>query len=62
MTTDQRDLQDAVNRLRKLSGSDLFTVEEDGDKRSLGSKGVGISWAMWRDIRRVVKAYLEAHP
>lgn len=57
----QQDLQDAVNRLRNLTDSDLFTVEENGDKRSLGSKGVGISWAMWRDIRRVVLTYLDEH-
>lgn len=52
----------AAEHLRKLQESTLFTIEEDGDKRSLGSRGVGVSWNIWRSVKIIVKAYLRDHP
>ena len=45
----------AYEQLRELQGSELFAIEEDGDKRSLQTRGVGITWSVWRAIKLVVQ-------
>lgn len=52
----------AANHLRGLLDSPLFTAEDDGDKRSLGSRGIGVSWKVWRSVKIIVQAYLREHP
>jgi hypothetical protein len=51
----------AAEHLRKLQGGALFTIGEDGDKRSLGSRGVGVAWNIWRSVKVIVHAYLRDH-
>lgn len=51
----------AAEHIRGLLGSDLFTVTEDGDKRSLGRRGVGVSWNIWGSVKVIVHAYLREH-
>lgn len=52
----------AANHLRNMQDKPPFTSEEDGDKRTLGTRGVGVSWKVWRSIQVIVKAYLREHP
>lgn len=51
----------AAERIRQLQDSDLFTTAEDGDKRSLGTRGVGVTWNVWMSLKVVVRAYLREH-
>ena len=44
----------AVAHLRKLRDSNLFTVQPSGDKRTLASRGVGVTWDIWESCKVVI--------
>ncbi len=54
-------VEQAAERLRVMVArpADLFRCEEEGDSRTRGSRGVGITWNIWRDIKAVIYAYLD---
>ncbi len=51
----------ACDHIAGLLGSSLFTIQEDGDVRSVGRRGVGVTWKIWRSIKVIVRAYLREH-
>ena len=44
----------AAERLRELQGSELFSVEPDGDKRAIATRGIGVTWELWQKCKAVI--------
>ena len=45
----------AAERLRELQGSELFSVEPDGDKRAIATRGIGVTWELWQKCKAVIR-------
>ena len=44
----------AAERLRELQCSELFSVEPDGDKRAIATRGIGVTWELWQKCKAVI--------
>lgn len=59
MSIKDDELKHAAEHLLSLRESMLFTVQQDGDSRSSGRRGVGVTWNIWSSCKIAIFDWLK---